>query len=410
MLVSLWTACAQPRGADEPSRSTAAASPRPDLNAPWLSLDAPQAGSSVVSLAPLVELRGRVGVGLQGPQDLVLAVDTSGSVFWPSGIDFDGDGSVGVPACDFAQYHRITCPSYRRWTTDFDDIVLKVEIAAALELVALLDPRTARMGMVKFGDSVWVEQEVGSLDGVQASLSSFRYVMRGGTDIIAGLERSIDVLEDAPANAAGMAQRTVLLLSDGMMSLRGDRSEAEVEAYVTAFIARARASGTRVFAFGVGVQDDRGTALLEYLASETQGRYVAVPVAREIAVELPLVSLTGVSDVEIVNTTNGKPARATRIFPDGTFDALVPLRDGENALRVVATLEDGRRLEAHTQVSFARPDPPGAQDLEARDALLSTLRRRTVTTDAAARVHAERRRRRLQRLEIEVDDPNAPLQ
>ena len=380
-----------------------------ELDEPWITLDEPRAGLELEALAALAEMRGRVGVGLQGPQDVVLAVDTSGSVFLPSGIDLDGDGAVGAPACDFERYQRLTCPSYRRWTTDFDDIVLKVEISAALQLVGLLNPKLSRIGMVKFGDTVWVEQPVGEPDGVRGALERFRYVMRGGTDIAAALASGLDLLEAAPPSTAGTPQRAILLLSDGVVSMGTDLSPEEAARQIDAAIARARATRTRVFAFGVGAADGPGPILLAKLANETKGRYVAVPSAHEIAVELPLVSLSGVSDIELVNETTAANGRAARVFPDGTFDGFVPLGPGENTLRVTATLVDGRTLEARTHVTYSRPVAPSAAQIAERELLLEKLRTRTITTDLGRRIQAERRRRRLQQLELEVDDPGAAL-
>lgn len=414
LVQALSIACAQPRevgndrwGIDRSKEPTLV----PELGEPWIVLEAPLADSSLTSLTPLVELRGRVGVGPHGPQDVVLAIDTSGSVFTPSGADLDDDGTTGAFACDyFGQGVGRRCLAYRRWTTDFDDIVLKVEISAALQLVRLLDPETTRMGMVKFGDTAWVEQPLGGLGGVSQSLEQFRYVMRGGTDIPAALQRSLDLFEEAPAPAEGEPQRTILLLSDGIMALPYRVRERELEDYVGAAVERARQLHVRIFAFGVGETTGPGPTLLWNLATYTRGRHVPVPAAREIAVELPLVSLSGVSDVEIVNETDGRSARATRIFPDGTFDGLVPLREGENSLRVTATLEDGRTLDARRSVRYSRPATVIPRDLEVSEALLTALRERTVATDAAARVHAERRRRRLKLLELEVDDPNSPVE
>ncbi|MBM4335860.1 MAG: VWA domain-containing protein [Deltaproteobacteria bacterium] len=382
----------------------------PDLGEPWLVLEAPVSDASLETLLPWVELRGRVGVGPRGPQDVVLAIDTSGSVFGPSGADLDGDGVIGRPACDYFGYARLRCRGYKRWTTDFDDIVLKVEIAAALQLVGLLNPETTRIGMVKFGGTAWVEQPVGEVDGVKRALERFRYVMRGGTDIAAALQKSLELLELAPPIAGQETQRTILLLSDGVIALPYAAHEREIDEAIAAAVHRARAAGTRIFAFGVGETEGTGPTLLWNLARYTRGRHVSVPAAREIAVELPLVSLSGVSDVELANETTGGHGRATRIFPDGSFDGLLPLAEGDNTLRVVATLEDGRRLETRTRIRWSPPPEPSAADRATSAALLEALRTRTRATDEAARVHAERRRRRLQLLELEPEDPNAPVE
>src|SRR5262245_15786411 len=62
----------------------------------WLELATPADGTRLEAVVPLVDVRGRAGAGAHGPQDVVLAIDTSGSVFQASGIDLDGDGIVGA--------------------------------------------------------------------------------------------------------------------------------------------------------------------------------------------------------------------------------------------------------------------------------------------------------------------------
>ena len=66
--------------------------------------------------------------------------------------------------------------------------------------------------------------------------------------------------------------------------------------------------------------------------------------------------------------------------------------------------------ETRTRIRWAPPHEPSAQDRAASEALLEALRTRTRATDEAARVHAERRRRRLQLLELEPEAPNAPVE
>src|SRR5689334_18337222 len=99
--------------------------PAPQPKTPWLEVAAPSDGATLVAVVPLVEVRGRAGLGAHGPQDVVLALDSSGSVFMDSGIDLDGDGITGKMRCKL-DYGSCPLTNLEIWTTDFDDILIKV--------------------------------------------------------------------------------------------------------------------------------------------------------------------------------------------------------------------------------------------------------------------------------------------
>ena len=157
---------------------------------------------------------------------------------------------------------------------------------------------------------------------------------------------------------------------------------AAQDEYLNGFLARARAAHTRVFTFGVGPQGPRSRRVHgQTVASATGGRHVSVKTAADIAVELQLIRLTGLADVELRNATTGAPGRAVRVFPNGSFDGYAPLVPGDNDLAVIATLDDGRRVESHARVHFESPAHPTAAQLAEAEKLAATLRERTVSTD-----------------------------
>jgi hypothetical protein len=78
---------------------------------------------------------------------------------------------------------------------------------------------------------------------------------------------------------------------------------------------------------------------------------------------LPAIDLARVAALEIENVTTQEPARALRIRPDGTYDAWVRLRPGQNRLHVTATGEAGdtTRVERLIHYDDTRPDPEEAE-------------------------------------------------
>ena len=392
LLAALAGCRAQPLRLHDQWPAPASPSPAPaEPKAPWLELDAPSDGASLVAVVPLVEVRGHAGLGPHGPQDVVLTLDSSGSVFTASGIDLDGDAITGVDKCDIAMN---SCdPRYlEHWTTDFDDVLIKVELDAAQNLIAQLDPNTTRLGIVTFGGDASIELSVGPLGDASKELGDFSFRLNRGSDIVGGLHASLDALEQAPELPGGPPQRSILLLSDGEVAIP-EMDFAAQDEYLQGFLARARAARTRVFTFGVGPQGPRSTKFMSTVASETGGRHVSVKTAADIAVELQLIRLTGLADVELRNATTGAPGRAVRVFPNGSFDGYAPLVPGENELAVTATLDDGRRVESRARVHFESPAHPTEAQLAAAEKLAATLRDRTVSTDLSIRVETERRRR-----------------
>ena len=117
---------------------------------------------------------------------------------------------------------------------------------------------------------------------------------------------------------------------------------------------------------------------------------------------LPYISLAGVDQIELTNTTTGEDGRAIRIFPDGSFDGYVPLAIGRNLVRVVARLDDGRRVERERTVFYDRPAEATEADREDTRNFLRELQVRTVQTEMEA---SRRLRARTRRLEIQMESP-----
>jgi hypothetical protein len=122
------------------------------------------------------------------------------------------------------------------------------------------------------------------------------------------------------------------------------------------------------------------------------------------------VDLAGLAELRIENRTSGQAARALRTFPDGSFDAFVPLEAGRNEIRVTAVATDGSRAALDRAVVY-RPDvaqgPAGAALREEQQALLAELRRRTREVELWAEVERGRGVQ-LRELELEAEPPAPP--
>ena len=80
------------------------------------------------------------------------------------------------------------------------------------------------------------------------------------------------------------------------------------------------------------------------------------------------MQLDQIGELEVVNTTTGEPAIHSRIGADGSWDAVVPLVPGPNALAIRAFSETGEEVLRELRVDY-RPEaasPALPADLEAR--------------------------------------------
>jgi hypothetical protein len=353
-----------------------------------LDVERPLPDTHIVSLSALAEVAGVLHRTSLGRHDIVIVIDSSPSAFLPSEADIDGDGIIGEDT-----YAGRLTPV----TTDPDDIVLEAERAAALTLMSLLDPERTRTALIRFGTTPWVVAFLGPPDRTRKAIENLRLTARRGTDILRAVMKAADIMGKADARVT----RSILLLSDGEMSLRVPA--VALEHYRRRVVHRLRDDRIRIFAFGVGPIAADNPEFLQSLAEQTGGAYSLVEAAGDVRVELPMINLAGLSDIEMLNTTSGDSGRAVRVFPDGSFDGYVVLQPGHNALLVRAALADGSTTETRLTVRYTRPDSPSDQHRAERDRLLERMKQRTLESDLARRAQVVRRAARLRHLEIELD-------
>jgi hypothetical protein len=166
----------------------------------------------------------------------------------------------------------------------------------------------------------------------------------------------------------------------------------------------AAAAGIRIHAFALGLPEGSPSPqsdVFSEMAALSGGRFERLAQAGDAIARLRQSDLAGLESVRIENRTTAGAARALRTFPDGTFDAFVPLAPGANLIHVEAVASDGSRAALDREVVHA-PGGPGSR--EATDALLEELRRRTQEMRIWAEMERERRARSLE-LELRVGEP-----
>jgi hypothetical protein len=389
----------------------------------FLELEAPAAAESESRL-PLLEVRGHAGARATRGHDVVIAIDVSDSTTKSSGRDLDGDGPGGrtEPAIWRDVAASVPDPALLQTLADvdLDDSVLFAELAAAAALVERADPRSLRIGIVVFSDEAHVAAPLGSRrDRLRSVLDSIR---RGGfwkelkgTNFAEAIHVSLAELRpppppdpDAkkgksappPRPPAPEREASILLLSDGEPTrpVHGQRAQQfSVEAAQDAALA-----GVRIYTFALGSEAAPALEIYEALAATTGGRFERIDRPGDAVARLRTVDLADLSSLTVENATSGQAGRALRVFPDGAFDAFLPLEPGPNRVRVRAVAADGASGTVERTVVY-RPGAPADPDRAALEtqqrALLDELRRRTREVELWAEIE---RGRAFQTKEIEL--------
>jgi len=362
---------------------------------PWLEVSTPEDGARLRQPVPLVEVKGRAGLGRVLRYDVALAIDFSSSTLWATGVDVDGDGTVGVDR--WQDPHRP-----RTWTTDWDDTIVRAELLAAIRLLEQLDPETTRAGLVTFAARARRKAAVGPPQEVLEIIPRLQVPRhRESTNIARAIETSLEILGDAPSTGHDR-RKVILMLSDGVPTTPSPEEKARAKA-LEAADAAGRA-GIPIHAFALGPEAARKTDVYEQIAQRSGGRLTLVESPADIVDRLPRVSLAGLEAVTLRNASTGAEGEAVRTFPDGSFDGYVRLVPGENRIQIVAQMEGGQEVRAARSVFFVRPEEPSAEERAAAELLLEALRARTVETELGLRARQRARQERNLDVSIENDE------
>ena len=366
----------------------------------WLEVDAPVAGTMRVGPVGLVLVRGFAGIG--PGHDIVLLIDTSGSTLDPAGFDVDGDGTVGRRLRSADDPYRSWNP--RRQCSDPGDTLRAAELAATRELAAeLAESGRARLAVVAFDGSARTLAPLGeparaaeiATEALDGNLKT------GWSDVAGALEHAAELLE---ATGGEKRTRSIVLLSDGLARRRGLEGP-DAQRAATDLARSLGERSIRVHTFGLAPPSSSGADVLESIARESGGHFVAVPDPAKLVPDLLQVELAPLEAIQVRNASANLPARAVRVLPDGAFDGIVPLRPGSNRIEVIAHWPGGEPRRVERTVQFeARP----AQTLEEARAVaadLDELKRRTLELELAATVERGRLQARERVLELQAADP-----
>ena len=363
---------------------------------------------------------GLLVAGRVGPPalDLVLVLDTSVSTAKPSGADVDKDGRTGVGVVG-----PIGLTGGLR-SSDPDDSILAVEVAAARQLVARLDMRRTRAALVSFSGGLadlGLDVEVPSTvtrvplthdrDALDAGLAALaEETPAGGTHMAAGVDRAtVELLglRDAHSQADPRRARAAVLFTDGYPTVPygPDRPKDNVRAALAA-ADRARKARIPVTTIAIGPDALAEPVAAIEIASRTGGRFLPVRDLSALPALLAEVDLLRGIRVELRNATHGAPARAFELTPDGSFAGFVPLEPGDNRIEARARTEAGgeasRALHVTLKPGAPAPAVPAEYAFFGKGAFEACLRQSRQIDLTAEELRREELRRQLL-LELEQE-------
>jgi hypothetical protein len=210
----------------------------------------------------------------------------------------------------------------------------------------------------------------------------------GTTNIAAALRTATRAVLDGEPLPGAEPHRSLILLSDG--TPKGREAIEQSAAEILRAAREAGERGIRIHTFAIGAAVMEGTDVYARISSPSGGHFVAIQKPADIALRLSRLNLARLAEVVVANATTGEPGRATRLFPDGSFDGVVGLVPGENRIAVEARGPGGARQVIERRVVFERREPRNEAELRAAREKLARLRRRTM--EAELTLEIERRR------------------
>ena len=365
LLTVAWLAFGEPAGAVPSGEGTPI----------HIQIHSPRPGEAVANKVHQAPIRGNATADGSEPlqYDIVIAIDLSGSTQEASGTDVDGDGEVGFNP----QNELVPDGMYPDdlLSTDPGDTILAAEVAAARALIASLEPGRVRIGIVSFAGEVnpqtglrlrydqrdaWVEVPLtsdfyyvhGALDKILARGPN------GATNFAAAIRASITELvglTGAKSTVRADAKKLILFLTDGTPSFpfgKGTSTDAgDIEAALNA--ARlAHKAGITINTYAIGPLALTNPIAVTEMARITVGTFMPVRDPGQIVAFLQAISFANVDDIVFTNLTTREVSTDVSLFPDGNFEGFVPVREGNNRVRVTALASDGRSESIEFDMTF----------------------------------------------------------
>ncbi len=334
--------------------------------APKLDLEvaAPISGAVIGDPGGMAFVSGRA-LALYGEYqefDVVFVLDMSDSTSAPSGADVDGDGLLGHRRGE--KYLSILGAILPLPNSDRGDSVLAAEIAAVETLLDQLDPRTTRVGVVYFSgdldpltpDATTMVPLTTNFHQVRRGLQEIlKYGPHGRTNMLAGVRiGTIELLggRSAYSERRPNARKIMIFLTDGAPTLPMQSSPNQNARMAIGAAKKAARADIRIDTYAIGELALKEPAVVVEMAHVTQGVFTPVRHPRDLRAVFEHVDFAHIEELRVHNKTTSDPASYLVRSPDGSFSALLPMREGSNTIEVYARAVDGTETRRFVRVRF----------------------------------------------------------
>jgi Mg-chelatase subunit ChlD len=334
-----------------------------------LTIDTPEPDAVIGDPGGMAFLSGKA-LALFGefqPFDIMFVIDASESTSAPSGADIDGDGKIGHRQGE--QFLSVLGKILPLPNTDHGDSVLAAEVAAIKILLDQLDPRTTRVGVVGFsGDHDALTPDAYTQVPLTAN---YEKVRRGLDEILSigpnGMTNMVSAIDLGTVELLGLrsayserregARHIMLFLTDGRPTLPLLNSTIHNARMAIAKAVRAAKLGIRIDTYAIGKNALKEPVVVVEIARVTRGVFTPILHPKNLRSIFEEVSFAEIETLEIVNKTSQQPSAYQIQNPDGTFSALVPMREGKNTVEVFARATDGTEARRRIHLTFL-PNTP----------------------------------------------------
>jgi hypothetical protein len=250
--------------------------------------------------------------------------------------------------------------------SDGGDSILAAEVQAVRILMEQLDPRTTRVGVVAFsGDRDPMTEDAFTLvpltsdyRQVQAGLEDLLSAGPNGmTNMASGVQRGLVELlgsYSAYSEKRDEARRIMLFLTDGNPTLPFDGHPAANMRSAISKAVKAREARVRIDTYAIGSEALSEPVVAVEMARVTYGNFTPVRHPKDLRAVFEDVSFADIERLEVRNRTTGADAAYAIRNADGSFAALVPMREGRNVIEVFARATDGSEARRAVPVRFVR--------------------------------------------------------
>ena len=353
--------CASAHAADPATKPKLTSDKPPEL---LLEIDSPANGAVIGDPMGAAFVSGKA-LALFGEYqtfDIVFVVDTSDSTAAPSGADVDGDGVIGVRRGE--KFLSILGRVLPLPNSDKGDSILAAEVAGVRVLLEQLDPRTTRVGLVAFsGDNdaltpdAYTEVPLTTdYQKVASGLDAlFRRGPKGMTNMVAAVNlATIELLgsQSAYSTKRDGAKRVIMFLTDGQPTLPLENSQLQNAKMAIQQAVRAAKLDVRIDTFAIGEDALSEPVVVVEMARVTSGVFTPVKNPKDVRAIFEDVNFSDIEKLEVRNKTSGVPATELISNADGSFSALVEMKEGENLIEAFARSTDGTQGRREIKVKF----------------------------------------------------------